>query len=425
MPKRESEASFTAKGSADFSTQTLTLPSATAQACGLNLTGSLSGTHILSAAYSLGGHVRCLDGDPKRVVSALDLRPLKPSDRRVLARIMGEADLALSAKGVQLTNINAQVDDTSLRGSYAVGDFDKPRQTFALQVGALDLDRYRAAPEPANRGSKAEQRPAPEDLPVDEIRELALDGSLTFRSLKSHGLTSRRVKATVLAQGGVLSIKPLAADFYGGDLTGEVLAQAGQREMKLHLSLAARGFQAGGFMLGWAGKEFVTGRTDLSLELEGTGATDVEVLRSLEGQAGFKITDGSYSLSGNPETPARRAVPPGATPQQGAAHRVGTPFWVASAKYTVSRGVFENKDFRLEGPDNIVTGRGQFSVADDTINLNLNANMPGVPDVPIKVFGRLHDPEMNIRAGMLINNTIKEILGMPLKPIKFLKDLLF
>lgn len=32
---------------------------------------------------------------------------------------------------------------------------------------------------------------------------------------------------------------------------------------------------------------------------------------------------------------------------------------------------------------------------------------------------------MNIRAGMLINNTLKEILGIPLKPIKFFKDLLF
>ena len=126
--------------------------------------------------------------------------------------------------------------------------------------------------------------------------------------------------------------------------------------------------------------------------------------------------------------PRPKQSPPAAlaaTPQPGAPHRPGTPFWVASARFNVSGGVFENKDFRLEGPDNIVTGRGSFSVAEDSINLNLNANMPGVPDVPIKVFGRLRDPEMNIRAGMLINNTIKEILGIPLKPIKFLKDLLF
>jgi AsmA protein len=427
LPKRENEASFTARGGADFSTQTLTLTSATAQSCGLNLAGSLGGTQILGTGYSLSGHVRCLDGDPKRVLSALEIDPLKPSDKRVLARISGEADLSLSAKGVQLTNINAQVDDTSVRGSYGVNNFDAPRQSFALQASDLDLDRYRATPEPVARGSaKSEQRPAPEQLPVEDVRELALDGTVTFRSFKFHGLTSRRLRATLSAQGGALSIKPLAADFYGGELSGEVLAQAGARDMKLRVSLAAKGFQAGGFMLGWVGKELVTGRTDLFLDLEGTGATDTEVLRTLEGMAGFKIVDGSYALSGSTEgAQTKRAVPPGATPQAGAPRRVGTPFWVAGAKLTVAGGVFKSKDFRMEGPDNIVTGRGSFSVAEDTINLNMNANMPGVPDVPIKVFGRLRDPEMNIRAGMLINNTLKEILGIPLKPIKFFKDLLF
>lgn len=427
LPKRENEASFAGKGSADLSTQTLSLPSVTVQACGLNLAGSLAGTQILGSNYSLGGHVRCLDGDPKRVLSALDVKPLKPSDRKVLSRITGEADLSFTAKGVQLANVNAQVDDTSVHGSYSVTDYDAPRQSFALQAGQLDLDRYRAAPEPVARGSaRNEQRPAPEPLPVDEVRELALDGTVAFRSLKFHGLTARRLKATLLCKGGTLAIKPLSADFYGGELTGEVLAQAGQRDMKLRLSLAAKGFQAGGFMLGWAGKEYLTGRTDLFLDLEGTGATDTEYLRTLEGMAGFKINDGSYAFAGNSEAAQqKRAAPPGATPQPGAAPRVGTPFWAASAKLAVSGGVFQSKDFRLEGPDNIVTGRGSFSVAEDTINVNLSANMPGVPDVPIKVFGRLRDPEMNIRPGMLITNTIKEILGIPLKPIKFFRDLLF
>ncbi|MDQ7835235.1 MAG: AsmA family protein [Humidesulfovibrio sp.] len=427
LPRRENEASFAGKGGADFSTQTLTLTSATAQSCGLNLAGSLSGTQILGSGYSLSGHVRCLDGDPRRVVSALDMKPLKPSDRKVMTRVTGEADIVLTAKGVYLTNLNAQVDDTGVRGTYSVTDFDAPRQSFVLQANQLDLDRYRAAPEPVARGSaKSDQRPAPEPLPVEDLRSLNLDGTIAFRSLKIHGLTARRLKATVAAQGGTLTVKPLAAEFYGGELNGEITAQAVQQDMRLHVVLAAKGFQAGGFMLGWVGKEYVTGRTDLTLDLTGAGDTDTEYLKTLEGAAAFKIIDGSYTLSGNADTTQqRRAAPPGATPQAGAQRRVGTPFWQAGAKFSVSNGVFRNRDFRLEGPDNIVTGRGSFSIADDTINVNLNANMPGVPDVPIKVYGRLKDPEMNIRAGMLLNNTLKEILGIPLKPIKFFKDLLF
>ncbi|MBU1228753.1 MAG: AsmA family protein [Proteobacteria bacterium] len=430
LPKRENEAVFSGRGGADFAAQTLTLTTASAQTCGLNLAGSLGGKQILGSKFSLAGHVRCQDGDPKRVLAALDMRPLKPSDRRALTRITGEADLTVSAKGVQLTNLSAQMDDTSVRGNYSVqfpAQGDAPvQQSFSLQAGALDLDRYLAAPEPSSRRSgRVEPRPAPEPLPVEELRELMLDGSLSFRRFKLHGLSARNLKATVSAKGGTLVVKPLAAEFYGGDLSGEVVAQAGQHDMQLRLSLAAKDFQAGGFMLGWAGKEYVTGKTDLFLDVGGVGATDTEVLRTLEGMAGFKILEGSYALSGSAEAPPppRR---PGATAQAGGAPRhAGTPFWQAGAKLKVAGGVFQSNDFRLEGPDNIVTGRGSFSMAEDSINVSLTANMPGVPDVPIKVFGRLKDPEMEIPAGLLINNTIKEILGIPLKPIKFFKDLLF
>ncbi len=79
----------------------------------------------------------------------------------------------------------------------------------------------------------------------------------------------------------------------------------------------------------------------------------------------------------------------------------------------------------MEAPSMVVTGKGRFSPAEDSINLTLSASMTGMPDVPIKVFGRLKDPEMEIPTGALIGNTIKGILGLPLKPIKFFKDLLF
>jgi AsmA protein len=295
------------------------------------------------------------------------------------------------------------------------------------------VDRYLAAQVPlSKRSGKAEPRPAPEALPVEELRELALDGVLTFRSFKHHGLTARQLKATLSAQGGTLLVKPLSAEFYGGELTGELSAQARQSGMQVRLALAAKGFQAGGFMLGWAGKEYVTGKADIFLDVSGFGATDTEVQRTLEGMAGFKIIDGSYVLSGSTEaasTPppasSRRSAPPGATAQVSAPRRVGTPFWTASAKLKVAGGVFQSNDFRLEGPENTVTGQGSFSVAEDSINVSLTANMPGLPDVPIRVFGRLRDPEVEIPPGLLINNTIKEILGIPFKPIKFFKDLLF
>jgi len=196
-------------------------------------------------------------------------------------------------------------------------------------------------------------------------------------------------------------------------------------------------------MQGWTGKELVTGRTDLFLDVTGIGTTDHDLLRTLDGLGSFKITDGSYVLSGaadaqsssqNGAQPGGQSAtgmqgaqkrPAGATPQLGAARRPGSPFSLASAKFKANQGTFRSDDFRMNAANMVVTGKGRFSPAEDSINLTLSANLTGMPEVPIKVFGRLRDPEMEIPTGALIQNTIKGILGLPLKPIKFFKDLLF
>ncbi|MDR3639771.1 MAG: AsmA family protein [Humidesulfovibrio sp.] len=430
LPKGESEASFSGKGALDFAAQSLNLSAASAQACGLSLTGPLTGSKVLSADFSLAGRIRCQEGDPKRVLQALEIRAPKTSDSRVLQHLSGDANMTLSAKGLALTNISAQLDDLPLRGSYSVQDFDAPRQSLSLAGGNFDLDRYLPAPEVVKHGAKPE-RPTPEPLPVEALRELNLDGAFALRSFKYRGLTTRNFKTTVSAHGGSLLMKPLGGNFYGGTISGEFSAQVVAGGMQTRLAIAAKDFQAGPFMLGWAGKEVVTGKTDLFLDLTGAGATDLDVLRTLEGLGSFKIVNGSYvttSGSGgepNAQTVNRRPPSGVTTAQQASPARHSSPFSLASADLKVRKGVFASEDFHMNGANMVVTGTGRFSPADDTIAVNLTANMPGLPDVPIRVFGRLKDPEMEISTGTLIGNTIKEILGIPLKPIKFFKDLLF
>lgn len=438
LPKRENEASFTGRGSLDFSSQALTLQTASLQACGLTLGGAVNGARMFGNDWSLAGRIRCQDGDPKRVLAALDIDVPKASDKRALQRLSGEADLTLSAKGASLANLSGQLDDMPLRGSYSVQNFSAPRQVVNLTGGNFDLDRYLPAPEPPRRGAPPVP-PSNDPLPVDTLRDLNLEGSVALRSFKLQGITTRDFKATLRAGGGMLQVKPLGGNFYGGAITGEFLAQVKGEAMQTRLAIAAKDFQAGPFMQGWAGKELVTGRADLFLDVTGIGTTDHDLLRTLEGLGSFKITDGSYVFSGatDGQTGAQansqnglegfqgvQKRPAGATPQF-TPKRPGSTFSLASAKVKVTQGTFRSEDIRMNASNMVVTGKGRFSPADDSINLTLTASMMGIPEVPIKVFGRLRDPEMEIPTGALIQNTIKGILGLPLKPIKFFKDLLF
>jgi len=429
LPRRENEAAFTFRGGADFQAQTLSLSALSVQTCGLNLVGALAGTRILGRDAALSGRIRCQEGDPKRLLGALEVRIPKSADRRALTRMSGEADMTLNAKALSLTNISGQLDDMPVRGSYAVQNFSAPHQVFAFSAGYLDLDRYLAPPEPVRRGAPAE-KPAPEALPVDAVRDLSAEGTCAFRSFKLRGLTTRDLKFTLAAQGGQVAIKHIAGGFYGGSLSGEFSARAQQAVLATRLSIVAKDFQAGPFMIAWGGKEYVTGRATMFLDVGGSGATDQDVMRSLEGMAEFRVADGSYAFSGAADQQSAQHArrPAGATGErvgQTAPRRAGTAFRTAGARLTVQKGVFHSDNFRLDGPGIAVVGKGRFSPAEDNIAVNLTASMPGFPDVPLRVHGRLKDPEMEVPTAALINNTIKELLGLPFKPIKFFKDLLF
>jgi AsmA protein len=428
LPRRENEASFSGRGSLDFSSQSLVLQSASLQACGLTLGGAVSGSKMFGDDWTLAGRIRCQDGDPKRVLAALDIDAPRSADKRVLQRLSGQADLVLTAKAASLANLSGQLDDMPLRGSYSVQNFSAPRHVVNLTGGNFDLDRYLPPPAPVRRGGPAEP-PTYDPLPVDELRELDLNAVVSLRGFKLLGITTRDFRASARAQGGSLLVKPLSGNFYGGSISGEFSAQVAGNALQTRLAIAAKDFQAGPFMLGWTGKELVTGHADLFLDVTGQGPTDHDLLRTLDGLGSFRITDGSYVLSGaaDGQGGAQNApkTPPGATPQYTPVRRPGAPFSLASAKLKVNQGVFRSEDFRMDTPNMLVTGKGRFSPAEDSINLTLSASMTGMPDVPIKVFGRLTDPEMSIPPGALITNTIRGILGLPLKPIKFFKDLLF
>jgi AsmA protein len=432
LPKAEPEAVFSARGGLDISSQSLSIAQSSVQAFGLSMTAALAGTKVLDPGWSLGGRVRCQDGDPRRALGALGFRPPKGADKRSLQRVSGEADLSTSARGLTLSRITGQFDTVPFAGSYSLQDFSAPRHSLALSGGNFDLDRYLPAPPPPKRGS-APERPTPEPLPVDALRELNLDANVALRSFKLRGLTTRDFKASASAHGGSLAVKPLGGNFYGGTLSGEFSAQAQQNGMQTRLALVAKDFQAGGFMLGWAGKEVVTGKADLFLDVTGEGATDQDVLRSLGGLGSFKVVDGSYAFGSSGDAPARTPSPAlagrhagGAAPAaMSAPPRNGTPFSLAQAHFKVHGGVFRTEDFRLDSPGRVVRGKGGFCPAEESIDVGLTASMTGMPDVPIRVHGRLRDPEMDISTGALIGNTIKELLGLPLKPVKFFKDLLF
>ena len=412
-------------GQADLDTaaQTLAVRNMTLAALGQTLAGSLKGTKIFNSDPALSGHLDVQQADLKHLFRLLGSPLPATADPASFSKLTGGTDFQVSGKGLSCGNLNMRLDRTPVTGHFALTNFDAPRYDFQLQTGPLDLDRYLppkakkdGAPASASSGGAKKKTP-PEPLPLDAMRRLNLSGGLTCESLKVYGMTFKNLKLSGTADRGDIKVRPFTAGFYDGHLSGDLLLKAEAKSLIAALNLDAANFQIGPFLLDSVSKEYLRGVTEFKADLKSYGATDKDLLRNLAGRMQLRIGEGSYRLFGLGMSTSEK----GKAQEQTAR----TNYDSVSASFTVQHGVFSTNDFAMQGRVVSATGKGQFSLADETVEMNFNAVLVATPNLPIRVYGNLYDPSVAMPPGKLLNNTVQDILGIPAKSLKILKDLVF
>lgn len=422
QPKAEEfKAECSGQADLDSAAQTLAVRSLNAQCLGQSVTGSLKGTRIFGEP-AFSGSLEVQQADLKRLLRFLGVTPPVTADPASLSKLAGSTDFQVNAKGLSCGNMNLRLDRTPVTGKFGLSNFDAPRYAFQLQTGALDLDRYlppKAKKDGAAAPSGAAKKKAPpEPLPLGALRRLDLTGDVVFESLKVYGLTFKNLKLAGSADRGDIKIRQITSGFYEGRLTGSLSLKAESKSLSAAVNLDAEAFQIGPFLNYGLSKEYLRGVTDFKADLTSFGATDTDLLRNLAGRMRLRIGEGSYRLFG---------LGLGGTDSKGKVHEgtARTNYDSLSASFQVQRGVFSTSDFAMKGTIVSATGKGQFSLADESVEMLFNAVLVATPNVPIRVYGNLYDPSVALPPGKLLGNTVEDILGIPAKSFKILKDLVF
>lgn len=424
LPGWAGRASMTGTGDFDSTRGTAALRRTRVKAQTLDLEVEAVLRDLWAVAWSASGTLTLPQCNPRDLLRMFKADPPHAADDSVLRHLNGQASFALTPDRLSLSGLTGTLDSTAFQGELGLTGFAKPSWTFRLHADTLNMDRY-MPPRPAEPEHRAGP-PQATPLELDLLRSLDLEGSLaldrfTYRNLIWTGLT-----ADLSARNGRFAFAPIRAAFYGGRhesaFRGEVTAYL----LKASMDITLKDFEAGPFMAALADRDYVRGRTTMYYDLHSMGATDLDFLRNLQGKAGFSITDGSYKFFGY-EEPQATAQPEGAgMGVQADADTRGqrTVFNTARANFKVEQGYFSNQDLLLKGLLIEGGGRGGFSLPDDTIDYTLTMNMVHATSLPVHLSGRLSDPDVSVPKGQLLTNTVKDVLDIPLKPLRFLRDLL-
>ena len=422
LPGKQIEASLDAKVAADLNKQTLDITDLKLETMNVLVNGRLHGGDLLKGPL-FSGTVIVPDFNARELLGQLDLRPLNLADPKALTAVGADLAFSASAATVELTKLQAHIDQTRLNGSAAIRDFAHPAYRFQVTIDRLDADRYlppavqkKAQPTtPATAGAAAVQ------LPMDTLRALDIDGTLSVGTLKIANLAASNIKAHVVARSGLIRAEPLSAKLYGGIYTGNTLVDARGKLPQVVMSESLDSVDMGALSRDLFKKDLVGGTASMHMKLRGTGADPAALQRTLDGNLGFTVRNGRVNgvnlvallQQGYLKYLRQLSVTPSDLNQ--------TVFSKFAATGTVTNGIIESKDLVLISAQLDVNGRGTINLANQRLDLLLEAQPVGqlgrdlrqfsTAAVPIKVDGTITQPQFSVKLDQVLKEKAKQRLN--------------
>ncbi len=375
------------------------------------------------------GKLEITGANVRRIIYLLARKRLDLNDVAALKTLSLTAGYVISDTGFTLNEVQGDLDGMAFDGLVVGQGLKNPKLTFTLSAGVFDLDRYLPRSEELTlaeiRAGKQMKKASPVDLPLSFLRRLRLSGKAAFEEFKLADIRTRPLTGMILAEKGDIRILSAKGEQYGGVLTGELTGKIEKDRLTTHLLLHVENMQAGPLLKDIVEREYVKGESDIDVDLTSFGVTDDDIVKNLDGKCRVRVRNGSFKFSGYDVASTSEPIGSENMGQVGKSQRQSrTVFQKAMVDFTVKKGVFNVDKFRVESPPLLQSyGSGWFNLPDDTIKLSVRNDFLAVPSVTLDIVGKLSDPEVKVPKGKIVNDTVRNILSLPEKSFKFLRDL--
>ncbi|MBT8087017.1 MAG: AsmA family protein, partial [Gammaproteobacteria bacterium] len=285
---------------------------------------------------------------PRSLMSVLGTEPPETADPVALTRLIIDANAALRADTINLTDVNIKLDDTTLRGSLTVPRSASGTYRFDLAADRIELARYMAPATEATSDDAGDSVPV--DIPTDLIRALNARGNLRVAAATLGDMLFEDVVLGLNAANGNLRLNPVTAKLFGGTYSGDVRINASGNTPVLSVDEKIDGVNLGNLVSAMFGRQNVTGGISGGFQLTGRGQDLAAIQRSLAGNMSFQLSDGAYEGTDIWfELRRARALLKKETPPQ-AKLPARTQFSAVTATGVVRDGVMRNDDLFAELP---------------------------------------------------------------------------
>lgn len=389
---------------ADLDRQTLSVAQFAATLAGAKLSGQLSGTDIEDAPTWKGK----IGLDPLSLrdwMSSLGMTPPTTRDSRALTRFALAAAFDYGKNAARLTDLKAQLDDSTLTGSATIADLDTLASSFSLKLDQIDLDRYRSPPEPNAKNGEANtgaQSVNSKSKPTDALKTLQLQGTASIGTAKVSNVTLTQVAVTLDISHGLAHIAPIKARVYGGDYSGDITVDTRPSTPTFKVDQAMTAIDVKPLLTDFAKFTRLSGHGTVTTNLTGSGDDSDAILKSLNGKVNVNLADGAlqgmdlwFEVNRAVSLLQKQGLPQGSDSGS-------TKFDAFKVSADVVNGVASSKDLTITSQNLHVTGQGTSNLSTQAIDYQVKAtllksaaaNAGTLADVPVLIGGTFSDPKV-------------------------------
>lgn len=409
LPGGKQTLRFTGDAAYDGAQGTLKLTSGELSAAGLNASFSLDGTGLASGKPRFAGPLAVKPFNPRELLKTLG-KTVPTTDPEVLKQLGLNGRIDATPQSLRINSLVMQLDQSNFTGSLGLASFATQALEFALKLDVIDADRYLPPPNTASAGQTSA---APQDkaavnateVPLNLLNSVAANGTLDIGQLKLAKLRLSNVQLRLAARPGAEQQISLAGQLYGGSLASQTRITPGAQP-RVAQTLKLTAISAGPLLKDLTGKESMTGRGNVTLDINSSGKTVGALKQALAGDVSLSFANGAVKgfnlgqLLRKGQALLKGQQLKETEPQQ-------TDFTELSTSAKITGGVLQSDALNAKSPLFRVDGAGKADLFNETIDYTAkptvvnSATGQGGKDlqdlaglvIPVRITGTFSEPK--------------------------------
>jgi AsmA protein len=372
---------------------------------------------------SLQGSYQIDSFDFNAFITQLTGSPLVTNDE--LSDFHSNGKWLLSGDRLKLENLQIAFSKTSMQGSADIKNLDQLKGQFNLKINQLNVDDF--------LGDESNTSETAKTASSEEMDFGVLTGTVEIDKLTASGTTMNNIKMKIQTNNSKMSISPIRADFYKGQLSTEVLIDTKATKDRVKVQHKMDKIQAGPLLTDVMGSELMTGLGNFDLDINIDQPFSDIPLKSSHGRIDFSLGDGAIygvDVFGMMNQGLSLLYPEEMQAKQDGVKK--TTFALMKFVANIDQGILTTETLSVDSPYLKIRGKLTINLFDQTIDGTIEPMLIDIPDelvsdkykkllnlpIPVSLSGSLLDPSVKIDAAKLLLATQKQKIDKEKEKLK-------